>query len=94
MGTIIERLNCPEIPCFLTCVPFFPKRLQTTLPTAPEAPKTVATDPENDERYPGPRFMDVKVGTLEVSPDTPAIDGLRPVSDFGRCESGHTRLVL
>lgn len=64
--------------------------MQTALPTAPEAPKTVATVPEKDERYPGPRFIAVNVGTVEASPDTPDIDGFRPVSDFGRCASEHT----
>ena len=73
-----------------TCVPLFPRRLQTALPTAPEAPKTVATTPENEERYPGPRFIDVNEGTVETSPDTPVIDGRRPVSDLGRSVSEHT----
>ena len=77
-----------------TWVPLFPSRLHTTRPTAPEAPKTVATDPENDERYPGPRFIEVKDGVEDTSPATPDIVGRRPVSDLGLSSWWHALLVL
>ena len=47
-------------PCFanlITWLPCFPSLLQTILPTHPLAPKTVATIPEKEERYPGPFFI-------------------------------------
>ena len=42
---------------FETCDPLFPNLLQTPLPMSPLAPKTVATVPEKEDRYPGPFFM-------------------------------------
>ena len=75
-------------------MPLFPKRLHTALPTAPVDPKTVATIPEKEDLYPGPRFMEVNSGVEVTSPDTPAIVGRRPVSDFGLSASAHAWLVL
>ena len=52
-------------------VPLRPKRFITERPTMPPAPKTVATLPEKDERYPGPFFILAR----EAEPSTSAILG-------------------